>query len=69
MKVDYDKYSEKYFFTTERHGTVAAMDLESLESFTEMLKQICNDEYSRVLQFDLEGDGKASECEGGSCVI
>lgn len=69
MEVNYDKYTGKYFFTTTRHGTLATMTFEELEAFTEMLKQICSDEYSRALEFELTGDGKANDCTSGSCSI
>lgn len=70
MKVTYDKYSKRYYIESgDWRDRPIALTFEELEAFTEMLKQICSDEYSRALEFELTGDGKANDCTSGSCSI
>lgn len=72
-KVKYDEYTKKYFISPQTtmvitgHPPCFAMTFPELEEFSELIRQICQDEYSRALQADLDFGGE--DCEGGACKI
>lgn len=61
MKVNYDKYSKKYYF-----NDVKPMTFEQLELFKEELQAIITDVYMEQLA---ELELGADDCEGGACKI
>lgn len=61
MKVNYDKYGQKYYF-----NDVKPMTFEQLEMFKEELQAICSDVYMEQLA---ELNIGADDCEGGGCKI
>lgn len=61
MKINYDKYGQKYYF-----NDVKPMTFEQLEVFKEELQAIITDVYMEQLA-ELELD--ADDCEGGACKI
>lgn len=65
-KVEFDRYTGKYFIK-HSESNVVAMTFPELEDFKDLLQQICSDEYSRAIQFEL--DINPDECEGGACKI
>lgn len=61
MKVNYDKYGQKYYF-----NDVKPMTFEQLEQFKEELQAIVTDVYMEQLaELDIDAD----ECESGACKI
>lgn len=62
MKINYDKYGQKYYF-----NYVKPMTFEQLEAFKEELQAICTDVVSERLAAELGGFG-ADDC-GDSCKI
>lgn len=61
MKVNYDKYGQRYYF-----NDVKPMTFSELEQFKEELQAICTDVYAEALaELDLGGD----DCESGACKI
>lgn len=61
MKINYDKYGQKYYF-----NDVHPMTFEQLEQFKEELQAIVTDVYMEQLA---ELGIGADDCEGGACKI
>lgn len=62
MQINYDKYSQKYYF-----NDVKPMTFEQLEVFKDELQAICTDVVSERLAAELGGLG-ADDC-GDACKI
>lgn len=61
MKINYDKYGQKYYF-----NDVKPMTFAELEVFKEELQAICSDVYMEQLA---ELSIGADDCESGACKL
>lgn len=66
MKIQHDKYSDKYYLHLS-DSNVVALSFEEVEDLSEKFQQVCTEEYSKALQMELDIGGE--DCEGGACKI
>lgn len=66
MKIQFDKYTGKYFlYITD--SNVVALSFDELEHLAKETSAICSEVYSAELQAELDMGGE--DCEGGACKI